>query len=184
MKNLICLLLCTSLFISNAQMNQEITTPDGQQFLLGKITLDGLQAGPYSSWYESGYENYVVDQTLIQMFKKQLNTYEVKLFLGTWCGDSKRQVPRLAKILKAAAFPMEKLEVVALDRRRDTYKTSPGGEEKGLNIVKVPTIIFLKNGKEINRIIERPIESLEEDISAIVNQKGYTPNYAHLKRAR
>ena len=79
---------------------------------------------------------------------------------------------------------MEQLEIVALDRRKEFYKKSPTGEEQGLNIVKVPTLIFLKDGKEVNRIIERPIESLEEDIGAIVLQNTYVPNYVHLKRTR
>jgi len=98
--------------------------------------------------------------------------------LGTWCGDSKKQVPRILKVLEQAEFPNERLEIIALDRRPGRYKKSPTGEEKGLNIIKVPTLIFFKNGIEINRIVERPIASLEEDILTILNGGHYIPNYS------
>jgi len=74
---------------------------------------------------------------------------------------------------------MEQLEIIALDYRKGHYKTSPTGEEKGLNIIKVPTIIFLKDGKEVNRIVESPLETLEQDIAQIVFKKDYVPNYAY-----
>jgi thiol-disulfide isomerase/thioredoxin len=84
--------------------------------------------------------------------------------MGTCCGDSKREVPRFIKILKPVDFPMENLKIVALDKRKEKYKKSPQGEEWGLNIRRVPTFIFYKNGREINRIIETPVTTLEEDI--------------------
>ena len=96
--------------------------------------------------------------------------------MGTWCGDSKREVPRFYNILETAQFPLDRLTLVAVSGNRDTYKQSPGGEEEGLSIHRVPTFIFYKNGQEINRIVESPVETLEADIAAIV--KGiYSPNY-------
>ncbi|WP_343487881.1 thioredoxin family protein [Allomuricauda sp. d1] len=182
MKILISAFLLICLLPAHAQFNKEITLDDGRKFLVGQLTLDGLKSESYSSWFEQNYKKYVVDDALISMFKEQLSDHHIKLFLGTWCGDSKREVPRFIKILHAAEYPMENLEIVALDRRKEFYKTSPTSEEQGLNIVKVPTMIFFNDGKEMNRIIERPVESLEEDIAAILMQKSYTPNYAHLKR--
>ncbi len=164
------------------EFNKEIELENGKKFLLGKINLDGLKAEPYQTWFTSNYETYSVDKSLVKVFKSPLADCEIKLFLGTWCGDSKREVPRFVKILKTAKFPMEQLEIVALDRRKGFVKTSPTGEEKGLNIIKVPTMIFFKNGKEINRIVESPIESLEEDIALIAKQQPYTPNYATLSK--
>lgn len=40
------------------------------------------------------------------------------------------------------------------------YKESLQHEKKGLNIVRVPTFVIFKDGKEVNRIIERPIKTL------------------------
>ena len=74
---------------------------------------------------------------------------------------------------------MAQLEIVALDYRKEKYKQSPTGEEQGLNIKRVPTIIFLKDGKEVNRIVESPLETLEKDMAQIILKKDYTPNYTH-----
>ncbi|MDT0606885.1 TlpA family protein disulfide reductase [Croceitalea rosinachiae] len=179
MKSGILLLLALSINLCAAQeFNQEINTQNGHQFLVGPITLEGLQNEPYKGWFDSSYNSYMVDKSLTKMMKKQLKNYDLKLFLGTWCGDSKREMPRIIKILQEAKFPMENLEIIALDRRKEFYKKSPGGEEKGLNIIKVPTLIFFKDGKQVNRIVESPIASLEEDILSILKGTSYIPNYS------
>lgn len=177
MKQILPLLFLLGALTINAQ-NQEIRTEDNPPFLLGPITVDRLIKEPYDSWYAAGYETYQVDKSLVELFQKKLEKYTLKLFLGTWCGDSKREVPRIIKILEAAKFPLENLTLIALDRRPGTYKKSPSGEEKAWNIQKVPTLIFLKNGKEINRIVESPLDSLEEDMLAILHGKSYVPNYS------
>ncbi|MBO0321613.1 thioredoxin family protein [Muricauda sp. CAU 1633] len=171
------LVLCTTVVFAQ-EFNKEIVQEDGKKFMVGKINLEGLHAEPYQQWFHQGMKTYPVDETLVKLFKKDLAQYNIKLFLGTWCGDSKRETPRFIKILEAADFPMEQLEIIALDRRKEHYKKSPTGEEKGLNIIKVPTMVFFKNGAEINRIVERPIASLEEDMAQIVQNKPYIPNYA------
>ncbi len=158
---------------------QEVVLPNGTPFLLGKIPREALQKAPYSKWLESNYEQYAVDESLIRLFTESLHDTELLLFLGTWCGDSKREVPRIFKILDTAGFPEEKLTLVALDKRKESYKKSPGGEEKGWNIQRVPTLILVKQGKEINRIVESPIASWEEDLLTILSGSNYVPNYAN-----
>lgn len=180
MKRVLTILFVLSFIkISAQEFNKEVITENGRQLLVGQINLEGLQTEPYASWFQSGFDNYKADETLTTLLQEKLADYRIKLFLGTWCGDSKRETPKFIKILETADFPMEQLEIIALDYRKGHYKTSPTGEEKGLNIIKVPTIIFFKDGKEVNRIVESPLESLEEDMAQIIFQKGYTPNYAY-----
>jgi len=179
MKNLtLTVLLVLSGLISAQETNTKITLTNGSQILIGPITKEGLQQQPYATWYKKSYSQYMVDTSLVGLFRKKLRIHQIKLFLGTWCGDSKREVPRILKILEQANFPIENLEIIALDSRKPNYKKSPGGEQKGWEIRKVPTMIFLKNGEEINRIVESPIASLEEDILSIMNGNGYIPNYS------
>jgi tetratricopeptide (TPR) repeat protein len=80
-------------------------------------------------------------------------------------------------VLDEAQFPLERLTVIAVSRDRDHYKQSPGGEEEGFNIHRVPTFIFYKDGKEINRIVEHPVNTFEDDILQIVQNNDYVPNY-------
>ena len=185
MKTIVTTVLSLFVFAAFGQeYNQEIVLENGKKFMVGKITQEGLESEPYQNWFQVGYESYMVDEQMTKMFQKKLKKHDVKLFLGTWCGDSKREVPRILKILEKCGHPSNQLEIVALDRRKEHYKKSPTGEEQGWNIVKVPTIIFLKDGKEVNRIVESPIASLEEDMAQILLGKPYTPNYAHLNKTR
>ena len=57
-------------------------------------------------------------------------------------------------------------------------KTTADSLEKNQNIINIPTIIFKKNGKEINRIVEFPIETIEKDIYKILSGNDYKNAYA------
>ena len=171
-------IFCVMLNSSAQYTYQEITPSNGQSpFLIGTISLDALSSKSYQKWYTPRYDSYEVASDVISSFKTKLATYHILVFMGTWCGDSKREIPRFIKILKEADFPLSQLKIVAVDKRRDRYKKSPTGEEWGLDIKRVPTFIFYKNGKEVNRIVESPVKTLENDIAAIINTKTYTPNY-------
>jgi hypothetical protein len=53
----------------------------------------------------------------------------------------------------------------------------PDGSATDSGIEYVPTFIFSKNGKEINRIVEFPIFSLEKDMLDILQGKDYKNAY-------
>ncbi|MBZ0328643.1 MAG: hypothetical protein K8F54_13635 [Altibacter sp.] len=162
--------------ISAQPFNHEIASEGNAPVLLGKINKVGLSAVPYSDWFLKNYDAYQPNTAVVNQFKDDLTTYTITAFMGTWCGDSKREVPHFYKILDAANFPLDRLTLVAVSRERDAYKQSPGGEEEGLTIHRVPTFIFYKDGREVNRIVESPVETLEADLAAIING-DYTPNY-------
>ena len=93
--------------------------------------------------------------------------------MGTWCGDSRRETPRFYKILEAAGFNFKNLEFATVNRSKKT----PNNLQEGLNIIKVPTFIFYKKGKEIGRYVEYARESLEKDMLKIVSGATYKHSY-------
>ena len=97
--------------------------------------------------------------------------------MGTWCGDSKRETPHLYKVLEMADFNFKNLDLVTVNRSKRT----PDNLQEGLNIIKVPTFIFYKKGKEIGRYVEYARESLEQDILKIVSGKPYKHSYDNSK---
>ncbi len=161
--------LCAQPFNTEVQNN-------GNSLLIGKINNKALSNDIYGQWFLKNFEEYIPKQQILESIQNELNQYAITLFMGTWCGDSKREVPRFYKILEEIDFPMQRLTTIAVHNERDQYKQSPGGEHEGLNIHRVPTFIFYKDGKEINRIVESPKGSLEEDIAAILS-KNYAPKY-------
>lgn len=164
---------------SNSQnKNEEITLANETPFLLGEIDKNGLTSKNYNDWFSENFNDYSLDLSTINVLSTYIADYEILVFMGTWCGDSKREIPRFYKILEACNFPMEQLRVIAVSAQPNMYKQSPSHHEAGLNIHRVPTFIFYKNRQEVNRIVEHPVASLEKDMLAIVNKNEYISNYS------
>jgi len=166
-----------SMTASAQNLNKEISIDDETPFLLGEINKEGLTSENYKEWFSKNHETYELDQATIDAIKLKLSEYQITLFMGTWCGDSRKEVPRIYKILEACNFPEDQLTVYALSRKSDMYKQSPNHYEAGLNIHRVPTFIFYKNSKEVNRIVEHPVSTLEKDILNIITKNDYKSNY-------
>ena len=176
MKTNILTIIIALLFVFqiNAQsLNQEITKEGEQPFLLGKIDKNGLEGENYTTWFTKNYNDYKPNTAITIAIASELKTYSIKLFMGTWCEDSQRETPGIYKILNAANFNLKNLQLIAVDRD----KVTPQKLEKNFNITNVPTLIFFKDGKEMNRIVEYPIESLEQDILNILTNQAYKNAY-------
>ncbi|CAL2083277.1 Thioredoxin [Tenacibaculum sp. 190524A02b] len=167
-------------FLSINTLGQTLnkTTHDnkGNLMLLGKTSKDGFKHENFS-WFQKNYDTYVTNDNVIQLLKDSIQSYHIKVFYGTWCGDSKRELPKFYKVIDKTGFNKSNMEVIAVDKKPEAYKASPNGEEKGLNIHRVPTFILYKNQKEVARIVEYPKQDFERDLLQIVLRKKYTPNY-------
>lgn len=146
---------------------------DQQNLLIGKFTKEDLQKAPYQSWFKSEYDQFKPSAEAMEIIKTNIADYEIMVFMGTWCDDSKRDVPKLIKILDETGFDLAKLTMVGVDRN----KTTPEKLEEGWDLDRVPSIIFSKNGKEINRFVEYPRETIEADIAKIVSGQDYKHSY-------
>ncbi len=162
--------------ISTSSFSQ--TNNEKPEILYGVCTKDSLMAEPFGKWFNSGYDSYSPAPSVVASLKKQnTSNISIKIFFGSWCGDSKREVPRFLKMLSAISFPEKNMQLIGLGSSDSLYKQSPGHQEAGLAIFRVPVFIVYKNGIEINRINEFPVFSLEKDLLAIVNGQSYSPNY-------
>lgn len=142
--------------------------------LLGKADRAGLKIEAFQDWFGPGYEQYKPDSEVMEKLKPLLKDVEITLFMGTWCSDSHRDVPHLYKILDESNFDESKLKVYATSEEKITLE----GYEKGKNIIQVPTIIFYKDGKEMNRIVEYSFYTLEQDMLNILSGKEYNNPYS------
>ncbi|HEY9117071.1 MAG TPA: thioredoxin family protein [Roseivirga sp.] len=135
-----------------------------ETILNGPITKEGLQKMPYKIWFNTNYKTYIVDtQTLKNIEKKSLNGLKIIAFMGTWCHDSNREIPRLMRVCEELGI-YDQLELYGVD----VNKTSRLEKEKDWDIRKTPTIIFLKDGEEIARILEEPEISFEHSMELIL----------------
>jgi len=155
----------------NAQktvVNREVETTNDGKMLLGHQLKSQFLKTPYADWYVKEHDEYALDQKAIGELKKdKINSYSLVVFMGTWCEDSHRDIPRLMKILEAVNYPQSKLTIIAVNRKKE----SPTGDEARYNIHKVPTIIVQRYGKEAGRIVEMPTTGyIERDLVGILKK--------------
>ena len=163
--------------LPSTTVNAEGIDARGNMILLGKSTRERLQQEPFAGWFNKNYAEYKVDSTTADMIKSRLRNKRFVIFMGTWCGDSRQEVPKMYKLLDYCEVPGTNIQLINLNMYDSVYKQSPGREEKGLNIHRVPDLLVFENDKEIGRIIEKPVTSWENDLLAIVLQEKYEPNY-------
>ncbi len=146
---------------------QKVDFSEQSTWLLGYFDLRRLTEYPYSSWYLKGLDDYQPStEALNKLFDIDKSDLEIKIVLGTWCPDSRREVPRFMKIIDLWKFPLEKITFIGVDNS----KLSPIGDYDNLAIQRVPTFIFYKKNIEAGRIIENPVTSLEQDMVNILNR--------------
>lgn len=94
---------------------------------------------------------------------------EVTVFLGTWCGDSRREVPRLWRALDEAGGDVPfKIHYVGVDRE----KKEPADALAKSGIHYLPTFIVIRGGHEVGRIVETSPHGVETDLLALLTGKA------------
>jgi len=138
---------------------------DATTWLLGDLTLAMLNNPPHSEWFNKGYEEYQPDAGIMtELIELPKDDLTITIVLGTWCPDSRREVPRFIRMADLWGFSRDKIRLIGVD----INKVAPLGDFPALGIERVPTFIFYKNNIEKGRIIEVPVTSLEQDTRDIL----------------
>ena len=111
--------------------------------------------------FKKGYDNYISSE----LSALKYDDINIIVFFGTWCHDSKRELPKALKIFNKIGMNDENIELIAVG----LDKKEPLGRAAKLNLIYTPTLIFFRGSKEIGRIIEKPVISLEKDIELIIS---------------
>lgn len=127
--------------------NLEVKDKNGNLLLLGKSTRERLQQAPYDSWFNTTYNDYLIDSATANQLKSMLKGKRFQIFMGTWCGDSRREVPRIYKLLDYCGIPASQIELINVDYHDSAYKQSPTHEERGLQIHRVPDLLVYEKIK-------------------------------------
>lgn len=185
MKKTILLLVSVVLFASckNDKTQKEETTETVREtveiaedtevpVLLGVQNRKAIESKPHRAWFVENYM-YQADQQSLAGLHSSLDGITITIFMGTWCEDSQTHVPAVYSILDAIKYDSEKVTLIAMSEDKDT----PENLEEGMDIHYVPTIILYKNGQELGRIVEFPVESLEADMLAIAKGEEYKHTY-------
>jgi hypothetical protein len=115
--------------------------------------------------WQAKYDKYDPPAEMVDALKAKLEAdMKIDVYLGLWCPDSRNNVPLFLKILDRAgvAVPVRYFGVPRKASRDVKYYV----EE--MNVERVPSFIFYREGKEIGRIIENPKAGMIEDFMDIV----------------
>ncbi|HEX2836148.1 MAG TPA: peptidylprolyl isomerase [Thermoanaerobaculia bacterium] len=119
--------------------------------------------------YAKRHDEYRPDITVLEMMKGYVRAGDrVEVYMGTWCSDSQREVPKFLRILDdlKSNFGTElPVTYVAVDRA----KHEPAKLLDGRHIDKVATFIYYRGDAELGRIVEKPTSpQFEDDLLTIV----------------
>ncbi len=142
-------------------------------YLIGPLTRDGWLA--FEPDLAAEIAEYEPSPDLVKALAYTKHDVTVTCVLGTWCSDSRREVPRFWKLLDLMDVPDLELVMIAVGRTDapeavlwlEENGIAPGYRER-FDIELVPTFIVTENGEEIGRIVETPEISLEADLAAIL----------------
>ncbi len=149
------------------EVNKVVVDPDlDEKILIGKCNRQGLESEIFAPYFNEEYNAYKPDQDIIKQLKRYRKNVQITVVMGTWCGDSQLQVPRFYKILDEIKFKDSDVDLICVDHN----KKAGDLDISNLNIQRVPTFIFYKNGRELGRIVESPSSSLEKDMLLILMQ--------------
>ena len=139
----------------------------------GEFSRDQLENSTHNNWFLENYNAHSLNKALVSQIHSLFDDIEVTIYMGTWCEDSQREVPGFFKIIDALEANDQVQPIVGLNED----KVSHDGSAEQAGVTNVPTFVISKDGQEINRIVEFPIISLEQDILDILQDKGYKHAY-------
>lgn len=145
---LFALLLSTFSFAQN-QYEVMVERPNEKTFK-GIISREVLLSDTSFHWYAENLKGYKPNASALEGLQKNKDSIQLLTFMGTWCEDSHSVIPKLYSLLDASGFSQDRVTLIGVDRNKKTLSHL----SEALNVTKVPTIIVLKNGVEVGRVIE------------------------------
>lgn len=155
MRFLITLLIASSVAVHGyGQAQYEITKDEKhpeQHYFRGIVNKYVVQNDTaFAKWYNSSQSYYSPDTATLNAFERSKGKLQFVVFGGTWCEDTQFILPKFFKIQEKSGVPDEAVTFFAVNRDKKTL----GNISAAFQVNLVPTIIVMKNGKEIGRVVE------------------------------
>ena len=131
------------------EVNPDPNHPE-RKILKGIINKDLIKNDSSYKWYADNQKSYANPDTSIVGALHRDNAVNYLVFGGTWCGDTQYILPKFFMLQEKAGIADDRITFFGVDRQ----KKSLGNITSALNITNVPTIIVMKNGKEVGRVVE------------------------------
>lgn len=131
---------------------------------LGRVREPDLRA--MSETWVAGREAYSPEPADVRAIAALPRRAVLEVYFGSWCSDSRREIPRLLAVLEAAGPLPLRTRFYGIDRT----KKEPARLVGKIGLERVPTFVLKVEGVEIGRIVERPQTTLEHDLALIIGR--------------
>lgn len=118
--------------------------------------------------FRQNREHYQPKEEWLSFLRKTTSKYALVVAMGTWCSDSREQIPRLLKIheVLGKGSPFSQITLLGVDRGK---KVVPAAAFPFGAVERVPIIVVTFGGAEVGRVVETPLApTLEEDLVRIL----------------
>jgi hypothetical protein len=157
------------------------------QVLVGPVTRAQVEAAA-PAWVKAGVEARP-DVAAVQALAAVPPGAEVTVLLGTWCGDSRREISRLWRAFDLTGAGVATGAVPAVGAAGsaggtsglpfsltyiavDEAKRQPAAAVTAAGLRFVPTLIVRRDGREVGRIVESSPHGVEVDLLALLDGKA------------
>lgn len=145
---------------------ETIKDQDGSKIFKGLISRNLIEGDTAFGWYAENKKIYTPDKNAVAALTQNKDSIQLIVFMGTWCEDSHFVIPRFFTLLDAAGYPSDKVSLIGVDRNKKTLDNL----SEALQIINVPTIIVMKKGKELGRVVEYGKSGLfDKDLGEVIN---------------
>lgn len=155
MKTVLTILVAFAMGLTTVKAQQTYTSTEdagepGSFIYNGIVSKADLQNNAAFTWYKANENNYTPKEVQVNTLKEGKGKLKYLVFGGTWCSDTHFILPKFFKLMEAATVAEEDISFFATDRNKKTI----GNITEVMNIKNVPTIIVMKEGKEVGRVVE------------------------------
>ncbi len=171
---LLIVLLSGHLAFSQTQYQVLVERP-GEKSLIGILSREVIEKDTSFKWWVENLKGYTPNAEAVAGLKKNADSIQLLVFLGTWCDDSHFVIPKFFALTDAAGFSGNRITLIGVDRQKKTWSHLT----EALNIINVPTIIVMQNGKEAGRVVEYGKSGLfDKDLGEILTLLSRKANFS------
>ncbi len=154
MKKIISLVIIANIIYTSNQAQTPYTSTIEDKnvtILNGIITKYAIENNSaFKSWYGANQSSYKPNVAVLNAMEAAKEKVQYVVFGGTWCEDTQFILPKFFKLQEQAGVSDNSISFYGVDRKKKTL----GNLTDAFKITNVPTIIVMKNGMEIGRVVE------------------------------
>jgi thiol-disulfide isomerase/thioredoxin len=136
-----------------AQAQYEISKAEkhnNQKALRGIINKYLVMNDPAFNWYQSSQTIYTPDTATLSAMERAKGKVQFVVFGGTWCEDTQFILPKFFKLQEMSGVSDEQITLLGVNEAKKCL----GHIAEAFGITNVPTIIVMKDNKEVGRVVE------------------------------